>query len=142
MRITPTRRQYLRNYQRKWIARRRRDWIAANGPCKKCGSSERLQVDHIVPANKGMEVAAIWSRCKAAREAELAKCQVLCFKCHTNKTNGEAYRPRVHGTVAMYKRGKCRCAQCREANSRYNKNGRLGATLIFVRPSDLRRANA
>jgi hypothetical protein len=42
----------------------------------------------------------------------------------------------------MYKRGQCRCPLCTEANRRYNQNGRRGATLIFVRPSDLRRANA
>jgi hypothetical protein len=131
------RREYLRNFNREWIARRRRDWIEAHGPC---GSRERLEVDHIDPALKKLEVRSIWSRRAEIRELELAKCQVLCRPCHEAKTTAEAYRPRVHGMVAMYKRGKCRCPLCVEANSRYNRNGRKGATLIFVRPSDLRRA--
>ena len=124
----------------KVIRERRERWLAANGPCAQCGSLNELEVDHVDPATKVSH--GVWSWSEPRRTAELAKCQVLCRVCHQKKTTSEAYRPRVHGTVAMYKRGKCRCPLCREANSRYNKNGRRGATLIFVRPSDLRRANA
>lgn len=135
--ITPERREYLRTFGRKWIAKRRTDWITANGPCKSCGSSERLECDHMDPAKKTLNSASIWSRREEVRMAELANCQVLCHDCHQKKTISEGYRPRVHSTTAMYKGGRCRCDLCREANSRYNNQGRTGATLIFVRPSDL-----
>lgn len=130
----------MRTYKREWIAKRRAAWIKENGPCRKCGSLSSLEVDHIDPIQKRFHVREIWSRCEEFREAELSKCQVLCKGCHWEKTQAECYRPRVHGTVPMYKGGKCRCPLCREANSRYNKNHRRNAALIFVRPSDLRRA--
>lgn len=139
---TESRRAYLRRYQAIWIARRRNAWIVENGPCAKCGSSDDLEVDHRDPAEKSMDPASIWSRSEEARIAELAKCQVLCRECHQKKTIAENYRPRVHGTVAMYKRGRCRCELCREAKRRYKNSGDKGATLIFVRPSDLRRGHA
>lgn len=110
------RRAYLRKYQRGWLNRRRAEWIAANGPCKKCGSSERLEVDHIDPAQKITH--AVWSWSKVRREAELAKCQVLCYTCHKAKTSSD--RPAAKcGTRSRYVAG-CRCADCRFANRVYS----------------------
>lgn len=99
--------EYQRKYQRKWIANRRRAWLAANGPCVKCGGTTKLQVDHIDPNKKDSH--RIWSWSLPRREAELAKCQVLCAKCHDLKTRGV----RQHGTQAMYRRLGCRCEKCR-----------------------------
>ena len=73
-------------YQRKWIKDRRDVWVHENGPCQQCGSSDRLEVDHIDPTTKSMQVRSIWSRRLDVREAELAKCQVLCFDCHLAKS--------------------------------------------------------
>ena len=67
--------------------RRRRAWLAANGPCATCGSTERLEVDHKDPAPKVSH--RIWSWSEVRRAAELAKCQVLCRKCHEAKTARE-----------------------------------------------------
>lgn len=80
-----------REYQRQWMAKRRQEWIDENGPCA-CGSFNKLEVDHIDPKLKTMEVRSIWSCRKEIRELELAKCQVLCYDCHLEKTliNGDA----------------------------------------------------
>ena len=80
-----------REYQRHWIAKRRSDWIEANGPCP-CGSTEDLEVDHIDAASKLMNPASIWGRREEARLAELAKCQVLCKRCHVLKSLPERAR--------------------------------------------------
>jgi 5-methylcytosine-specific restriction endonuclease McrA len=102
------RKKYLREYQRVWVKRRRMEWIEANGPCVKCGSTVDLEMDHIDPATK--EHHAIWSWAKERREAELAKCQVLCGRCHEDKHSAP------HGTATMYDKG-CKCDLCRAANT-------------------------
>lgn len=73
-----------KEYQRKWYARRRLDWLEKHGPCAVCASSENLEVDHVDPSTKTHH--AIWSWSLARRLTELAKCQVLCIVCHFDKT--------------------------------------------------------
>lgn len=73
-----------REFQRKWVSKRRQDWLLANGPCVKCGSWEELQVDHIDPSSKVDH--RIWSWAAMRREIELKKCQVLCAACHLDKS--------------------------------------------------------
>ena len=46
------RKEYIRNYQRKWMAKRRAEWLKNNGPCVQCNSWENLEVDHINPKTK------------------------------------------------------------------------------------------
>lgn len=72
-----------RKYAREWMAKRRKQWLAENGPCGRCGSTERLEIDHIDPALKTNH--RVWSWAKLRRDAELAKCRVLCKKCHTKR---------------------------------------------------------
>lgn len=105
-----------RAYHRQWMRRRRDEWFAANGPCVQCGSWERLELDHVNPAEK--EHHAVWSWRKDRREAELAKCQVLCHDCHLAKSNRERASTAPCGTYARYKAG-CRCDECRRANAEY-----------------------
>lgn len=78
------RQDYQREYQRGWVKSRRQKWIDANGPCKACGSSENLEVDHVDPIRKVSH--RIWSWTAERREKELRKCQVLCRPCHRKKT--------------------------------------------------------
>lgn len=80
------RREYMRGYQNRWMQQRRTDWILANGPCQICGSWDNLEVDHIDASQKELNPSAIWSRRQEIREAELAKCQVLCNPCHIAKS--------------------------------------------------------
>jgi hypothetical protein len=82
-------------YQADWVRRRREAWLAANGPCRRCGSSERLEVDHVDPTAKTSH--RIWSWSAERREAELRKCQVLCRACHKEKTR--AHNSRLGGAV-------------------------------------------
>lgn len=77
--------------QREWKNKRRQAWIDANGPCVKCGSKENLEVDHIKPEEKEYEISDVWSRRQEIRDAELAKCQVLCRNCHWDKSANENY---------------------------------------------------
>ena len=98
--------------------RLRLDWVAANGPCCICGSIVRLEIDHIDRATKVSTSVFSWTPVK--RDAELAKCQVLCRICHREKTNREVWGVRQHGQVRMYEAG-CRCLECRTAKSTYVK---------------------
>lgn len=84
------RREYMREYQGRWLALRRAEWLAENGPCQQCGSTRQLQVDHKEPGEKLSH--RIWSWSKERLAAELAKCQVLCRKCHERKTSLEFAR--------------------------------------------------
>jgi 5-methylcytosine-specific restriction endonuclease McrA len=83
-----SRREYLRKYQSKWAIMRRREWITQNGPCVKCGSDDRLEVDHVNPEEKQFNPRVLWSMSpqNPLRIAELNKCQVLCHECHKAKT--------------------------------------------------------
>lgn len=105
-----------REYQRKWVAKRRQDWIDSQGGCcAMCGSTDRLEVDHIDRSTKKYNPAGIWSRSAVVREAELAKCQVLCYEHHLEKSIAEGPEWKgvaEHGTHSMYTQG-CRCEECK-----------------------------
>jgi 5-methylcytosine-specific restriction endonuclease McrA len=109
------RKEYIKEYQKNWMRERRLEWVLANGPCKHCGSSDNLEVDHINPALKTMEASSVWSRTQSVRDKELSNCQVLCKQCHLKKTLAERKQP-THGTANMYKNHKCRCEECKLAS--------------------------
>jgi len=69
-----------------YMRRARQEFL--NGKvCVRCGSSERLEVDHIDRTAKARKTDhAVWSWTPLRRTAELAKCQVLCRRCHWEKT--------------------------------------------------------
>lgn len=115
-----------REYQRRWMRERREQWLAENGPCKRCGSSDQLEVDHIDPEQKVSH--RIWSWSHERRSAELAKCQVLCIDCHSTKTLAEVQRDLMHGTHQGYGRG-CRCDDCRLAHRDHNRRWRARSTV-------------
>lgn len=112
-----------RAYRRTYYANLREAWFKEHGPCKRCSSWDELEVDHIDPSQKVS--SKIWSWGREKREAELAKCQPLCAKCHRLKTNQQIRRPAPdHGEVARYtsRSYPCRCEKCKEAWNAYKRS--------------------
>lgn len=97
-------------------------WIdSQGGKCKLCGSAERLEVDHINREDKSIHASLVWSRRAEVRDAELAKCQVLCYNCHRKKTNKENKVHRPCGDYVKYRHHGCRCSDCTLANTEYQR---------------------
>jgi 5-methylcytosine-specific restriction endonuclease McrA len=122
-----------REYQREWCAARRAEYFFDKF-CVRCGTTENLRLDHIDPTQKVSH--RIWSWSAARREAELAKCQVLCDPCHKDKgreqlmiTNGYELTP--HGNYNRYKRG-CRCDPCVASVAPWWRDYRVRASLSPV----------
>lgn len=82
--------------QLRYRSERRAAWFAEHGPCK-CGSWNKLELDHIDPKQKVDH--KIWSWAENRRNVELAKCQVLCHKCHKAKSNKEISKVGPVGTA-------------------------------------------
>ena len=117
-----------REYQNRWIQQRRLDWIESQGgKCVNCGSTERLEVDHINPKFKMINPANLWSMSESneRRIRELAKCQVLCHWCHLDKTSEGLTKPLIHGTSNAHGRKGCRFTACKKWDSDDEKAYRL-----------------
>lgn len=112
-----------RAYQLEWITKRRLNWLAENGPCKFCGSVVELEVHHNDPTQKLMNPSLLWSLAPTnpKRILELAKCIVLCEKCHLKETKKQKQKDIIHGSATMYRYG-CRCKLCRQAASLDRRN--------------------
>ncbi len=101
--------------------------VAHGGRCVSCGSIDRLEFDHIDKTTKSFTISSRYDAAPEVMEPELAKCQLLCNDCHLEKSldSGDVPARAQHGTYAMYRHHKCRCAECREANrvtsARYKK---------------------
>ncbi|MEM1417446.1 MAG: HNH endonuclease [Myxococcota bacterium] len=74
---------YMREYQREWMAARRAKFFEGKA-CARCGATEGLELDHVDPTEKVTH--CVWSWSEQRRSEELAKCQVLCRRCHKAKT--------------------------------------------------------
>lgn len=101
-----------REYQRLWVKDRRAAFFAGK-TCAHCGSTDRLELDHIDPAEKTSHRIWSWSWKRILDEA--SKCQILCSDCHRRKTYEERPVKAEHGGSGMYRRG-CRCVLCVEWN--------------------------
>lgn len=103
-----------RAYQRDWIRRRRADWLDANGPCAKCGSTEDLIVASLKPSKPIPH--RVWTYSAQRRDDVLSGCVVLCRSCF--RANRWPAPP--HGTLARYdsRVHACRCDECRAARKR------------------------
>lgn len=119
-------REKQREYQRRWLRRKRQGYVQrAGGRCIHCTSKRQLEFDHVDPKQKQYAVSSLWSRRKEIIEQELAKCQLLCERCHKKKTV-EENGWKQHGTFVHYSKNGCRCALCRRANRDHQRTIRAG----------------
>ena len=56
---------------------------------KVCGSTKKLEFDHIEPENKSFSIGQCLSKPLDLLLEESEKCQLLCYKCHYEKTRDE-----------------------------------------------------
>lgn len=97
-----------------WVKRRRADYFTGK-QCAWCGSADNLQLHHLDRLTKVHH--CIWSWSAERREAEIAKCIVLCESCHRKHHAEEMRKPLEHGTYNAYQSYGCRCAVCRRGNT-------------------------
>ena len=119
-----------REFARKWLAQRRSEYLS-DKRCVKCGSTTDLEIDHIDPSTKVSH--RVWSWSAERRAIELAKCQVLCRKCHDEKTAVDQGHPGGHGSRSSYLKG-CRCALCHEREAARVKAWRERVDYAHTRP--------
>ncbi len=104
---------YMNEYmQRRYRTRRAEALTILGGEhpcCVRCGSVDRLEIDHIDPATKLLDLGKLWSVAKARYLDELAKCQLLCHDCHAAKS---AEEESVDHGGGMTGKKNCRCALC------------------------------
>lgn len=99
------------------------------GMCAKCGSTDELEMDHVDPKSKVYSFTQIVLRSLKVFLDEVAKCQLLCGKCHTSKTVFDAgNKPAEHGTLSMYR--YCKCEPCRAAKSAYSREYSLRSSVV------------
>jgi len=115
--------KYMREYMKKRYHTLRNELIVMlGGKCVQCGSTQRLEFDHINPSEKEYSIADMCSLSKEKLDEEIKKCQLLCYKDHKKK-----HSPKEHGTLAMYR--YCKCDLCKKANTEYNRKYRMGLKL-------------
>lgn len=70
------------------------------GKCCQCGSTNELHFDHIDPLQKKFTIGKHITYPKNVVLEELSKCQLLCDKCHIDKTkqSQDGYEKRAKGS--------------------------------------------
>jgi len=115
-------REYMRKYaMRRYYAKKQALIDKLGGKCAVCGSTDRLEFDHVKHGSRAFTITSkVWWAKSEAVASELAKCQLLCHACHMLKSiqeKGHTPASGTHGTLAAYR--YCKCEECREANKRY-----------------------
>lgn len=88
--LTRPERQWLRGVANSWRQRRRAQAIVVlGGKCVGCGCKSRLEFDHIDPAKKALPSNRLLTAAADKFWGEIAKCQLLCHRCHTRKIRRE-----------------------------------------------------
>jgi len=114
---------YMREYMRNRYHQKRKQIIdELGGKCVNCGDTNDLHIDHIDADKKTMRAADVHSVNDKHLNEEKKNFQLLCKKCHKEKTK-KAWDYGVpktkHGTYWAYKKYKCRCPACVVAYRKY-----------------------
>lgn len=108
---------YMADYMLKRYHRRRAEAIVElGGACTRCGSTDRLEFDHIEREFKAGEVAKWLTQGEEKYKAELLKCQLLCRSCHEFKTSGEFSVGHGGGKTGVR---NCYCELCKPLKYAY-----------------------
>lgn len=108
------------------------------GKCVSCGSDKDLHFDHINPGEKSFYFSGNMTKPESELIKEVNKCQLLCGKCHREKThdNWEYAQPQSsHGSLRRYRAYGCRCDECKQAASDYyhkNKAAKIKDSIIKI----------
>jgi hypothetical protein len=87
--------------------------------CAWCGATEKLDFDHIDPSTMIFRIANGLINKAEVFWAEVAKCQLLCRDCHTEKSSAEgSFRTVGHGEGKTGKKS-CRCELCGPLKNKY-----------------------
>lgn len=113
---------YMNSYMKKRY-QERRDYaiFLLGGECVKCGSEDRLEFDHIDPAQKTFSFSKIWSYSMKVFGQELMKAQLLCYTCHKEKTSSEQSKGHGGGLTGVR---NCRCKLCAPLKNAYRQRYR------------------
>lgn len=95
---------------------------ALGGKCSQCGSSNKLEFDHIDPIIKTYHIHAVIMYSQELWEKELKKCQLLCISCHAKKSNIKAVCKRGHELTINNLNSKKRCMPCARIRSQEHRN--------------------
>lgn len=114
--------EYMKEYMLKRYHQRRAEIISLlGGVCTSCGSTDELEIDHKDPTEKEFNLSRkLHTLSKEKLDEEVAKCQLLCDKCHNEKSVGEKGQTiarGTHGTISSFR--YCKCDLCREANNKW-----------------------
>jgi 5-methylcytosine-specific restriction endonuclease McrA len=121
--------EYMRDYMRERKRRKRKEIEKRlGGKCSRCGTKKGpFHLDHIDKKKKTMRASDLHSVSDQRFEKEMKNLQLLCEKCHRDKTK-ESWdfstpKPR-HGTYWFYRRHGCRCPKCVKAYKEKQKEWR------------------
>ena len=97
--MTFDRQEYIREYQKNWIADRREKFKQELGPCMVCGTEDDIQIHHLKPTEEPSH--RIWSLNEDRIRKELEKCVPLCRKCHRKLHDRLRRYAKSHGPLAQ-----------------------------------------
>lgn len=114
---------YMREYHiKRYYSLRNGAIVKLGGECILCGGKEGLQLDHIDPKSKEIDISKMLNVSLERFWKEVSKCQLLCKACHAKKTvleRGQKIAKGTHGTLSSYR--YCKCDICKKAKSDYTK---------------------
>lgn len=92
--------------------------VELGGECVECGSLDRLEFDHINPAEKSFNVGSnMVSKSMTDLREELRKCQLLCRACHEAKTKTDLKSMRPSGRTPIIQDLETFEALCRDLSN-------------------------